>query len=91
MAGIAIVRGIGVITRFALRDAAIMTTDTAAYDLAMVQWGNKLCPVGGGYPMTGFTKVGRGGMVARLTLCDTPIMTTDAGTDDLIMIQWRDE
>ena len=91
MAGIAIVGGIGVITRFTLRDAAIMTTDTAANDLVMIQWGNKLRPVGGGYPMTGFTKVGGVGMIARLTLGDSSIVTTDARTNDLIMIQWRDE
>jgi hypothetical protein len=36
MAVFADIRGIGMATRFSLRDTPIMTTDTSAYDLIMV-------------------------------------------------------
>jgi hypothetical protein len=52
------IRGVGMISRFALRNTAIMTTDTGTQYLIMIQRCNDICPIARWHPMAGFTHVG---------------------------------
>ena len=68
MAGIAIVGGIGMISRFTLRDAVIVTAGTGADDMAMINICRLYrCPRYRTRLMTGITGIGAINMVARFT------------------------
>jgi hypothetical protein len=89
MTRIAIIRSRWMISRFTLRDDIIVTTDTGANHLVVIQRRNERRPVGGRHAMARFAVVGGIGMIAGLALRNHVIVATEAGTNHLIVIQWR--
>ena len=91
MTGIAIVRGIGVIARFAGGNATVMAAHARTNHLIMIQRRDKRQPGIRGGSMASFTQVGGVGMIAGFTLCDHTVMAACTGTQYFIVIQRRNE
>ena len=77
---------IGMAARFTLRNAAVVTADTCANYLVMIQWSYKWQPAGRWYPMAGVTDIRCCRMITRFTLGNATIMATDTRTHHFIMI-----
>ena len=87
MTGIAIVRGIGVIARFAGGNATVMAAHARTNHLIMIQRRDKRQPGIRGGSMASFTQVGRIRMIAGFAGGNTTVMTTHASTNDFVVVQ----
>jgi preprotein translocase subunit Sss1 len=84
--GFAIIGGIGMVARFALRYRSIVTTETGANHFTMIQWCYEWQPAVWRHPMAGIAIVGGIGMITRLTLGDTVVVTAGAGANNLAVV-----
>ena len=87
MAGIAVIRSVGVIAGFANSSIAVMTAGTRSNHMPMIYCsGLYWCPWRGTRLVTGIAGIGAINMVAGFTGCCRTIMATGTNTQHLIMI-----
>lgn len=85
--GITYIGGINMISALARRYRSVMTTDTSANHLRVINIGcSHRCPWRRSRLMTGIARIGGINMVRTLARRHNAIMTTDTGTDYLGMI-----
>ena len=76
MAGVAVVRGVGMVAGFTLSNTSIVTADTTANHFVVIQRCNEWEPTGWWNVMANFAIIRGVRMIAWLTRGNTTIVTT---------------